>query len=163
MLNASESVKIRPFSHDDLSAVLEIQNLCKPIPAWGRGEYERLADDPRGMLLVAEPQGQTAPGLLGFSAAYRVDEEAELWNIAVTPRHRRRGIARSLLQEVCRNMASAGVQKLLLEVRRSNIPAIELYRSFGFILLLTRRGYYQSPTEDALVLVRTLARYDAFQ
>ena len=40
----------------------------------------------------------------------------------------------------------------LLEVRESNQPAIELYRSLGFVAVGTRRNYYSQPQEDALVL-----------
>lgn len=160
MLNASAVFKIRAFSSDDLPAVLEIQNLCESVPAWGGHDYERLADDPRGMLLVAETEGHTPPELLGFAAAYRVGGEAELWNIAVMPRFRRQGVARTLLVEVCRNMANAGAQRLFLEVRKSNTPATEFYRSLGFVLLNTRKGYYQNPLEDALVLFRKLTPSD---
>lgn len=161
MINVSTAVKVRPFSCDLLDAVLELQNMCEHGPAWGRRDYEQLANDPRGMILVAELENRPTPELLGFSAAYWLGEEAELWSIGVAPRHRRQGVARSLLQEVCRIMAGCGVQRLLLEVRRSNIPAMELYHSLGFALLLTRKGYYQNPSEDALVLVRKLVPSDA--
>lgn len=156
MLNVSAGLKIRPYSPADVNAVLEIQNLCKPAAAWGPHDYEQVASDPRGIMLVAEFEGCVPPDILGFAVAYQVDEEAELWNIAVVPQYRRQGIARSLLQEVCRRLAVAGVRKLLLEVRMSNTHARELYRSHGFTLLLTRKGYYQNPQEDALVLVREL-------
>lgn len=160
MLNTSAVFKIRAFSGDDLPAVLEIQNLCEHVPAWGRHDYEGLADDPRGMLLVAETEGHTPPELVGFVAAYRVDGEAELWNIAVVPRFRRQGVARTLLLEICRNMANAGAQRLFLEVRKSNTPATDFYSSLGFVLLSTRKGYYQNPLEDALVLFRKLTPSD---
>ena len=40
----------------------------------------------------------------------------------------------------------------LLEVRESNRPALELYRSMGFAPVALRRNYYSQPLEDALVL-----------
>ena len=160
MLNVSTAVKIRPFSRDDVNAILEIQKLCKPAPAWRPRDYEQLAADPRGMILVAEIEGCMPPELLGFSVAYRVDEEAELWNIAVAPRYRRQGVAVALLRAVFRRLVTVGAQRLFLEVRGSNIPAMELYHGLGFTPLLTRKGYYQNPAEDALVLVRKLVPFE---
>lgn len=156
MPDVSTTVRIRQLLRDDLNAVLEIQNSCKLTSAWTAREYEQLARDPRGMILVAELEGRTPARLPGFSVFYYLGEEAELWSIAVAPRFRRRGVARSLLGEASRRLCSAGVRKLFLEVRGSNTPALELYHSVGFTLLARRRDYYSNPREDALVLVRRL-------
>ena len=42
--------------------------------------------------------------------------------------------------------------EVFLEVRESNEPALALYQGQGFRIAGTRRGYYRSPEEDALVL-----------
>ena len=149
---------VRVFSKDDLNAILEIQNACPGIAAWRAREYEQLAADPRGMLLVAVCEDRMLPEIVGFSALYRVDGEAELWNIAVAPAHRRRGIARALLHEAFGRLADLGARRVFLEVRESNLVAVELYLSLGFVPLSRRRDYYQHPKEDALVLVRNLAK-----
>ena len=115
--NASAEVQVRMFSRDDLNAILEIQNACKGIATWRAHEYEQLAADPRGMLLVAVCEDRMLPEIVGFSALYRVDGEAELWNIAVAPAHRRRGIARALLGEAFGRLTAAGAHWVFLEVR----------------------------------------------
>jgi len=161
VLKASAEVKIRPFSLDDLHAVMKIQKACKLIAAWRPRDYGQLADDPMGIFLVAEREGREGPQLVGFSVFYRVDTEAELWNIAVAPACRRQGVARALLREACRRLSRAGAQKLFLEVRASNLPAVELYRSLDFAPLARRKDYYQDPTEDALVLVCKLVPSEA--
>ena len=161
MLELSSGVRIRPFSPDDLNAILEIQHACKTIAAWRPQDYATLAGDPMGMILVAESEDRMLPEILGFSALYRVDAEAELWNLAVAPAHRRKGIARALLQEACRRLFEAGVQKLFLEVRESNLPALELYKYLGFQQLESRKDYYHHPREDALVLVLRLDHCEA--
>ncbi len=149
----SGGIKIRLFSPDDLKAVLRIHSACKGVGTWRARDYEQLVADPRGTILVAEPDDQMLPEVLGFLAFYRLDGEAELWNLGISPAHRRQGIARELLQEACRRLSGAGVHKLFLEVRESNLPAVELYRSFGFVLQSRRKDYYQNPKENALVLV----------
>jgi ribosomal-protein-alanine N-acetyltransferase len=144
--------KIRPFSPGDLDAILGIQSVCQSTALWSSRDYQELAADPMGTLLVACFEGHTLSRILGFSAFHRVDSEAELRNIAVTPKYRRQGIAKALLEDGCRRLYAVGVRKLFLEVRESNSPALELYRKFGFEPQGRRREYYSHPTEDALVL-----------
>ncbi|HET7212527.1 MAG TPA: ribosomal protein S18-alanine N-acetyltransferase [Terriglobia bacterium] len=153
MHNHSGGIKIRLFAQDDLNAVLKIHRACKGVGVWGARDYEQLAADPRGAILVAEQDGQMLPSILGFLAFYRLDGEAEIWNLGIAPAYRRRGIGRELLQEACRLLSRVRVDRLFLEVRESNFPALELYRSFGFVLQDRRKDYYQNPKEDALVLV----------
>ncbi|MGA8182603.1 MAG: ribosomal protein S18-alanine N-acetyltransferase [Terriglobia bacterium] len=149
----SGGIKIRLFSPDDLNEILKIHRACKEVGSWRASDYEQLAAEPRGTILVAEPEDPPLPNVLGFLAFYRLDGEAELWSLGIAPAHRRQGIARELLQEACRKLAGAGVHRLFLEVRESNLPAVGLYRSFGFVLQARRKEYYQHPKEDALVLV----------
>lgn len=156
MTDVSASVKIRPFSQDDLNAVLEVQNACDLAAGWSHRDYENLASDPRGLILVAESDDPFHAKILGFSVFYQLGEEAELWNIAVAPRFRRQGVAKSLLRETLRRLSNNGAKRILLEVRGSNTAAIELYHSLGFTLLARRRDYYYNPREDALVLTREL-------
>lgn len=153
MHNHLGGLKIRLFSEDDLPAVLKIHKACKGVGLWRARDYEQLAADPRGTILVAEQDESMPPEVLGFLAFYRLDGEAELWNLGISPAHRRRGIARALLQEACHRLTAASVHRLFLEVRESNMPAVELYRSFGFVPQTRRKDYYQHPKEDALVLV----------
>jgi len=70
-------------------------------------------------------------------------------NIAVADSHRRRGIARLLVQEL---IARLDATMLTLEVRASNAPAIALYESLGFTQVGLRKNYYRKPKEDALIL-----------
>lgn len=158
VFDAAAKVQVRRFRQDDLEAVLEIQNTIRTIAGWRGRDYERLAADPQGMILVAESEARMLPEIVGFSAFYRIEEESELWNVAVLQSHRRQGIARALLREGCRRLADSGVRRVLLEVRESNLPAVELYYSLGFELLGRRKEYYLNPKEDALVLVYKLVQ-----
>jgi ribosomal-protein-alanine N-acetyltransferase len=73
-------------------------------------------------------------------------------NLAVRPESRGAGLGRRLLELGLAMGARRGATVALLEVRESNHPAIELYRSMGFVPVALRRNYYSQPQEDALVL-----------
>ena len=92
--------------------------------------------------------------ILGFCSFWRVLDELHINNLAVAPRHRRRGIGAELLRAVLTEGARLGAHRATLEVRRSNAGARYLYERFGFATAGVRRAYYTSPIEDALVLWR---------
>ena len=75
-------------------------------------------------------------------------------NIAVSENYRRKGIARALLQKMLSDLS--GADSVTLEVRKSNAAAIALYESFGFERVGERRGFYEKPTEDALLMTKIL-------
>lgn len=89
---------------------------------------------------------------VGFALVWRAADELQLTDLGVTTRARRQGLARALLAELRREGLENGARVLLLEVRASNLPALELYRSFGFVELDRRPRYYPDTGEDAVVM-----------
>lgn len=148
---------IRSCKDDDVSDLHAIQLKCPQAAQWRLEDYIKLANDPLGMILVAETDDEHATRVVGFAAFHRVIDEAELRNMAVDPLHQRKGIARALLAAGIDLLKRSGVCRLFLEVRASNQPAIALYRAADFRLTHTRRDYYHDPAEDALVMARDLA------
>ena len=63
-------------------------------------------------------------------------------------------MARALLGRVLTEGALLGARRAMLEVRRSNVVAQQLYERFGFSVAGVRRDYYTHPEEDALILWR---------
>jgi ribosomal-protein-alanine N-acetyltransferase len=148
---------VRPCSDADLTKIHAIQLKCSQAAQWRLEDYQQLARDPLGLILVAEVDDAKAPRLAGFAAFHRVMDEAELRNMAVDPARQRKGMARALLAAGIQALQASGVSRLYLEVRASNIPAIAFYASDGFTVLHTRRDYYHNPAEDALVMACTIA------
>jgi ribosomal-protein-alanine N-acetyltransferase len=79
-------------------------------------------------------------------------EEAEILDLAVAIRYRRRGYARSLMTDFLRMASEHGVRDVFMEVRESNGAALALYRRLGFGLSGRRPDYYRHPVVAALLL-----------
>ena len=111
----------------------------------------RFADAPANHYCCAV----TADGtLLGYGGISLVADEAEIITVAVSPAHRRQGIARALMEHMlC--LAEDARASVYLEVRASNTPARELYLSLGFAETGVRKNYYTSPREDAVLMMRS--------
>ena len=111
----------------------------------------RFADAPANHYCCAV----TADGaLLGYGGISLVADEAEIITVAVSPAHRRQGIARALMEHML-YLAEDARASVYLEVRASNTPARELYRSLGFAETGVRKNYYTSPREDAVLMMRS--------
>jgi ribosomal-protein-alanine N-acetyltransferase len=92
--------------------------------------------------------------VIGHVIYWLIGDEGQISNIAVHPDFRNQGIGESVLRQSLDVMQGMGARHVVLEVRPSNTTARGLYEKFGFTLLGFRRGYYQEPLEDALVLIK---------
>ncbi|MGH3920221.1 MAG: ribosomal protein S18-alanine N-acetyltransferase [Pseudonocardiaceae bacterium] len=93
--------------------------------------------------------------LIGYAGLARVGGEAEIHTLAVDPAHQGRGIGRALLRTMLDHAAGTTV---FLEVRTDNEAAIQLYRSEGFVVIGTRRGYYRPSGADAFTMRKEIPR-----
>ncbi len=134
-----------------LDGVMDIENASFPDP-WSRAAFEDYLDTPDGELLILG-EGEAVAGFAVYHVSF---EDAELYNLAVGKDFRRRGFGRALLDAVLTRAKERGAERMFLEVRRSNAPAIALYRAAGFAVCGVRRNYYALPTEDALLMDITL-------
>ena len=157
------SAVIRLAHQSDLAAVCTIERDAFADP-WSRESFESALALDRMRFLVAEEgcrgsaRTQSGDGaIVGYVVTLLLFDEAEIANLAVASGARRRGIGGVLLDRVAADVAQVGVQSLYLEVRESNAAARALYESRLFLPVGRRRGYYQRPHEDALLLKRDLA------
>jgi ribosomal-protein-alanine N-acetyltransferase len=105
------------------------------------------------VVLRARPSGvQQDPSMVAYCITQIVVDEVHVHNLLVRPGDRSRGIGRRLLRILLGVAAGRGARVALLEVRQSNWPALQLYRSLGFEAVALRRDYYERPREDAVVL-----------
>lgn len=88
---------------------------------------------------------------------YRVIiDEAELMRIAVLPKYRGQKIGDDLVKYMFKNIEQKNINIVRLEVRSSNISALKLYKSNGFIESGIRKDYYNNPNEDAIIMEKKI-------
>jgi ribosomal-protein-alanine N-acetyltransferase len=98
------------------------------------------------------------PALLGYAVVMTVLDEAHLLNLSVHRDWQGRGHGRRLLAYLEAMVRRGGANAMFLDVRPSNVAAVALYRSTGYVQVGVRRHYYpaQRGREDALVLRKDL-------
>lgn len=145
-------ISIVELARDDLHAIERIERRSYPTP-WSRKMFEgELAKSTS--ICVGAFERSVPDELLGYLVVSRYVDAWHIMNVAVDPRHRRRGIARCLLNELFARTADSAMRGYTLEVRVSNAGAIRLYEELGFSIRGRRRGYYTDNREDALVMWR---------
>lgn len=137
----------------DLDTVVRISVACFPIP-WSREEFERELERKYALLRVLRPSSGEA--VCAFANYWHVADELQVMNIATLPAAQRHGFGRALLQDMIETGQDRSVRFISLEVRRSNVAARGLYRSFKFVELGVRQRYYSDNGEDAVVMQLSL-------
>ena len=139
---------VRRAGGDDVDRIAEMEKVCFPEEPWSR---DMVAAEFSGLnptrYFAAEEDGV----IVAYAGIWVIPPEGYITNVAVLPECRRRGIASLVLRQMIDECLAEGVTDITLEVRVSNVPAIALYRSFGFEEAGVRRRYYQDG-EDALIM-----------
>jgi ribosomal-protein-alanine N-acetyltransferase len=157
---AASTPTLRRGAAADLPRLVEIERASHTHP-WSEGQLGRELGTPYATVLCAEEEDGTGAGggarVGGFIVYWVIHDEMHVLDVVTAPESRRRGIGRILMVEAMADAARRGAARALLEVRRSNAPAIALYRALGFLHDTVRRGYYQDG-EDAVLMSLALSR-----
>ena len=141
------------MSEADLDAVLRIEREVHAHP-WTAGNF---SDALRSKYLCKVYESET-DGMVGYAILMLAVDEAELLDIAIAAGQQRHGWGRKLLEEMMALARRQNMQRMVLEVRASNLAAIALYRKAGFSDIGLRRDYYpaENGREDAILMGREL-------
>ena len=126
-------------------ANLETECFSSPWPSEVIGR--KLTGGSNVMLVALE-----GDAVLGYIGLMHILDEGYISNIAVSEIHRGKGVACALVNAMKVRGAELGLSFLTLEVRTSNRAARALYTKNGFAEVGRRKGYYEKPTEDALLM-----------
>ena len=129
-----------------LSDLCELEKLCFSVP-WSEkmflGELSNSAAIYRVIIYDDKP--------VAYMGMWLVADEGQITNVAVHPEHRRKGLAKQLIEAFIELAKREELSFLTLEVRAGNQSAISLYQSFDFYQVGLRRNYYEGK-EDALLM-----------
>lgn len=137
----------------ELAEISRLDELCQPHP-WGPAIFQgELLRGDSGYAMVLE---DGAGGLDAYFCGWVVVDEFHVGNVGVRPELRRRGLAKSMMDDAHRWARSRGAGLAHLEVRAGNAAAIALYEGLGYRRVGVRKGYYADNGEDAHLLVADL-------
>lgn len=130
---------IRPMCESDLGAVMKIEQESF-ADAWSSNEFTyELRRNPLARYIVMEENEV----ITGFAGLWLMPQEAHITNIAVCGARRRRGGGMKLMGELlCLAQRECDAQRVTLEVREGNRPAIALYEKLGFRAYEKAEDYY---------------------
>jgi ribosomal-protein-alanine N-acetyltransferase len=118
--------------------------------AWSYRDIQDLICTEGSMCFTALEDGEVIAYVIGRLIA----PEGEIYRVAVTPRKRQRGIGYRLLDYAVKTSKGQGLERLFLEVRSRNLPAVKLYTAYGFKQIAVRKNYYKNPQDDALIMLK---------
>lgn len=120
--------------------------------AWTEQSIADTIRQPQAFISAAEEDGE----LLAYCIVYYVMDEGEIARIAVSPHRQHQGIGQKLLDYTSARCLEQGVCRLLLDVRESNQNARNFYEKYGFTRDGVRRNFYEMPSEDAVLMSKTI-------
>jgi ribosomal-protein-alanine N-acetyltransferase len=149
-------VRIRKGTRADVDRIVDIERSWHHLSHWSVDSYHRLiSDEAFTSSYVAEAeQANGRTSIVGFIIFHVASDASEIYNIAVESDHARSGIGKQLMKAAIEDSLVRRARKIVLEVRKSNTPAINFYLGFAFRIVGERRNYYSNPLEDAYVMER---------
>ena len=156
-------ISIKTAIEDDIPWILNIEQEAIS-PPWTHGALlgEIYRDDSYFIVAIRQGDVSNTGGqdrcVIGFAVLRQVGDDGELLQIAVDKNARRSGVGDLLIDDAIGFAEKNALNSVFLEVRKRNEAAIGLYKKHGFKTLRVRKVYYDCPVEDALIMVKALAR-----
>ncbi len=140
-------VHIRWMIRRDMMEVLEIENQSFEFP-WSEDDFIRCLRQRNCIGMVAEHDERVA----GFMIYELHRNRLHILNFAVGPDFRRRGVGQQMVEKLIGKLSSQRRNRILLEVRETNLDAQLFFRDLGFRAISVLRDFYDDTTEDAYLM-----------
>lgn len=93
---------------------------------------------------------------VAYGGVSAVIPDGDITNVATLPEFRRLGYGERVVSAIISEAEKRGIERLYLEVRRSNVAAIGLYSKLGFVAVGERKNFYSMPKEDAVLMKKEI-------
>lgn len=140
---------IRQMTEQDLDVIVQIEEACFSDP-WSKQGFLDSLNEVSAHLLVIEDENKE---IAGYACLYLVVDEGEIVNVAIDPKYRQKGYGAKLVGDLMKLGRDLGAERFFLEVRKSNEAGQALYGSLGFFACSVRKGFYENPKEDAVLMM----------
>ena len=142
---------LRRWKYEDILRISELEKVCFSQEAWSYRVLAECFENENFIGILCDDGGNIA----AYGGVTVVCDAADIDNIAVDEGYRGGGLGGKILEALVSAAAERGAQKVFLEVRVSNAPAMRLYLRHGFKGVYARTRYYPDG-EDCLVMTREL-------
>ena len=149
-----DELSIRSATFDDLSLLVKIENQVHISP-WSEEHFQAELEKPYSHILLLSDD-DTDQVIAGYIVYWLMLEECEILNLAVDLPFRGLGYAEKLVRAVVSASIKMSLKRVILDVRKSNLPALHLYQKVGFRISHIRKGFY-SNGEDAYQMMIDLS------
>ena len=150
------SFEIKRLSEENSASVAEIEKLCFSNP-WSEGTVASEIESGFSDFFGAFSEEKLA----GYIGGRTIAGETEIFNVAVLPEFRRKGIAKALIEKFIDAVREKSTDVIFLEVRASNLAAISLYEKFGFKTVGFRKncGYKHGKWHSVVFMEKQLNEF----
>jgi len=140
-------VHIRWMIRRDMPEVLDIENRSFEF-AWTEEDFIRCLRHRNCIGMVAEHDER----VVGFMIYELHKNRLHILNFAVHPEFRRRGVARGMVRKLIGKLSPQRRNRILLEIRETNLAAQLFFRETGFRAISVLREFYEDTPEDAYLM-----------
>ena len=140
-------VRIRWMIRRDMTDVLSIEDHSFEFP-WSESDFIRALRERNCIGLVAELENK----IVGYVIYELATSELHVLNLAIAPSHRRRGVGSKLIEKLIGKLSFQRRERILLEVRETNLAAQLFFKQTGFRAVSVLRDFYDDTVEDAYLM-----------
>lgn len=141
---------LRDMKEDDIEDILEIESQSFTTP-WDKNAFlVELRENILAQYIVAEADEK----VIGYAGIWKILNEGHITNIAVLKDYRGKGVGSLLIEGLIWYCMKNDIDRMTLEVRKSNTIAQNLYKKYGFVESGIRPKYYGDNKEDAIIMWR---------
>ncbi|MCX7830470.1 MAG: ribosomal protein S18-alanine N-acetyltransferase [Acidobacteria bacterium] len=140
-------ILFRRMDESDLQEISRIENETFKDPWPLEALKYELAENPFCHSFSLEKEKK----IIGYAFLHVYDDFSHLVNIALDKNFRGRGLGEYFLKQVIKISEMNNCERMVLEVREGNIPAVNLYLKVGFKVIRKQKKYYHDG-EDALIM-----------
>lgn len=140
------AIHLRWMIRKDMQEVLAIEAGSFQFP-WSEEDFIRALRQRNVIGFIAEQN----ESVVGFMVYLLEKKRLHLLNIAVHPGYRNQRVGEAMVKRLIGKLSKGSRNRIMLEVRETNLPAQLFFRAMGFRAVSVLRDFYEGTPEDAFL------------